>query len=115
MPVIKIKRVYESAEKTDGLRILVDRLWPRGMKKETAHIDLWMKEIAPSTELRKWFHQHIEKWTEFCKLYSEELKKTDALAKITEKIKEQKTVTFLYASHDEEHNHALVLQKLLKN
>jgi len=115
MPVIKIKRVYESPAKADGLRILIDRLWPRGMKKETAHIDLWMKEIAPSTELRKWFHSQPEKWMEFCKLYSAELKKSNGVAEMIAKINEHKTVTFLYASHDEKHNHALVLQKFLKN
>src|ERR1700749_2255986 len=106
---IKIKRIYEPAEKTDGYRILVDRLWPRGIKKEDAHIDKWLKEVAPSTELRKWFHKDMTQWTEFATKYRHELKDNPALEELKADIKEHKTVTLLYAAKDEEHNHALAL------
>jgi len=88
---IKLKRVYEKAEKSDGFRILVDRLWPRGISKENAKIDLWLKDIAPSDELRKWFGHNPSKWNEFQRLYKEELtvniETVDALKKIIKKKK----------------------------
>ena len=113
MAAIYIKRIYEPAEKSDGLRILVDRLWPRGLKKENAHIDAWTKDIAPSTTLRKWFDHDPKKWQEFIARYTSELETTDGLEKFLELIQDHETVTMLYAAHDEEHNHALVLQQLL--
>lgn len=114
MATIQIKRVYEPAASSDGFRILVDRLWPRGKKKEEAKIDLWMKEIAPSTELRKWFNHEVEKWDSFSKKYATEIKKNDALDELKEEIKKHKKVTLLYGAHDEEHNQAVVLQDYLK-
>lgn len=111
---IKVKRIYEEAEKGDGFRILVDRLWPRGLSKEKAKVDLWLKEIAPSDELRKWYHKNKTKWNEFQKRYKEELKVKkgimDELKKIIEK---EKVVTFLYSARDEEQNNAVVLKKIL--
>lgn len=108
--MIKIKRIYEHAAKSDGYRILVDRLWPRGLKKEEAKIDFWLKEIAPSTELRKWFNHEPEKWNEFKKRYHKELAvKQDAVQFILDKQRKQ-TVTLLYGAKDEQHNHAVVLQ-----
>ena len=111
---IEIKRVYEEPEKEDGFRILVDRLWPRGLTKEKAKVDLWLKEIAPTTELRKWFAHDPEKWAEFKKRYLAELKENkDALSKIKQEMKKG-NVTLLYAAKDEAHNEAQVLLNNLK-
>ncbi len=113
--MIKIKRVYEPAEKNDGFRILVDRLWPRGIKKEKASIDLWLKEIAPSNELRQWYHHEPEKKTEFKKRYQEELKEhIEALESLKNHIKEHKQITFVYASKHVEYNNAVVLREILE-
>ncbi|MEO6911685.1 MAG: DUF488 domain-containing protein [Edaphobacter sp.] len=109
----KIKRVYEQPEAEDGTRILVDRLWPRGLTKEKARVDLWLKEIAPSTELRKWFAHDPEKWTEFQTRYRAELKKnTEQLALLKKEIAKG-PVTILYGARDQQHNEATVLQQLL--
>jgi uncharacterized protein YeaO (DUF488 family) len=110
---INIKRIYEPAEKSDGYRILVDRLWPRGIKKEDIHIDVWMKEIAPSTELRKWIHQDPDKWEQFITKYKAELKGSAAWQELLDVIHDHKTVTLLYAAKDEQRNHALVLQQFI--
>lgn len=106
---VKVKRIYEPYARTDGYRILVDRLWPRGIKKEDAHIDKWLKEVAPSTDLRKWFHKDMTQWKEFVTKYRRELKDNAALEELKADIKAHKTVTLLYAAKDEEHNHALAL------
>lgn len=112
---VKIKRVYEPEEKSDGFRILVDKLWPRGIKKENLHYDLWVKGIAPSTSLRQWYHEDMERrWPEFREKYIEELETSDAVRNFINQIKWQKTITFLYASRDREKNHALVLQDFLE-
>lgn len=95
------------------MRILVDRLWPRGVKKETAHVDEWMKAVAPSTELRKWFNHDRPKWDQFQSKYTHELTQNDAVEELLHLIKNNKTVTLLYAAHDEQHNHALVLQQFI--
>lgn len=111
--MIGLRRVYEKAAKADGFRILVERLWPRGVSKEKASIDLWMKEIGPSTELRKWYSHDVEKWPEFKKRYTAELKKKkDLIDEIKARAKKGK-VTFVYAAHDEEHNSAVVLRGYL--
>ncbi|HEX9511201.1 MAG TPA: DUF488 domain-containing protein [Puia sp.] len=108
---MKIKRVYEKPGKEDGKRILVDRLWPRGLTKEKASIDLWLKEIAPSTELRKWFGHDPDKWKEFQKRYHQELKNNkDQVSILKEEIKKG-VVTLVYGAKDEEHNEALVLKE----
>lgn len=111
MGTVKIKRIYEAAEKTDGVRILVDRLWPRGVKKETAQLDEWLKAIAPSEALRKWYHQDPDpsKWGEFKARYLTELKDNEAVSHLQDIIDKNKAVTLLYAAHDQQHNHALVL------
>jgi uncharacterized protein YeaO (DUF488 family) len=110
MPALKVKRVYEEASKEDGYRVLVDRLWPRGLKKATAHIDLWLKEVAPSSELRSWFNHEPEKWAEFKKRYAKELSSKQELIKtIRDKARSEK-VTLLYGAKDEEHNNAIALQ-----
>ncbi len=110
---IKVKRIYEKVGREDGARVLVDRLWPRGMKKEDAKIDLWMKEIAPSTGLRKWFHRETGRWTEFKKKYFAELHINKKLC--GELMRQGRVnITLLYSSKDEEHNHALALKEFLE-
>ena len=113
MPVndIIIKRVYEKAAKNDGYRILIDRLWPRGFTKEKADIDLWLKEIAPTTELRKWFDHDPEKWASFQGKYETEIKKNTAAKEVVEEQLKKGRVCFVYAAKDEEHNDAVVLKK----
>src|SRR3954469_1719082 len=113
MAVIKIKRIYAPIEKTDGFRVLVDRLWPRGIRKESAHIDAWIKEVAPSTELRKWFHHQPENWQKFRDAYQAELQKSDYVGVLLAYIKQNRAVTLLYASRDVEHNHAVILKEFL--
>jgi len=108
----RIKRVYEPPAKSDGMRVLVDKLWPRGVKKTDAKLDLWMKEVAPSTELRKWFGHEAEKFAEFKRRYKKELSK-DALAELR-KLGKGRTVTLLYGAKDPEMNQAAVLLPLLK-
>ncbi len=113
--MVRIKRVYESAVKNDGYRVLVDRLWPRGMKKESAKIDLWMKDIAPSNQLRKWFHHDAMKWPDFQKKYQAELKtKKEWLAELKKLEKERGTVTLLFGARDAEHNQAAVITEALR-
>lgn len=109
-----LKRVYDEPSPRDGFRVLVERLWPRGLSKERAQLDLWLKEVAPSPELRKWFHHDPEKWTEFQRRYAAELKdRKEAVRLLKEKAKEG-TVTLLYAAHDTEHNGALILKRFLE-
>lgn len=112
---IQLKRVYDPAAKTDGVRILVERLWPRGIKKEDLVLDSWLKDIAPSTELRQWFSHDPTKWQEFEKKYKTELDHNpEAVEQILKQLKHG-TVTLLYSSRDTEHNNALYLQHYLEN
>jgi putative uroporphyrinogen-III C-methyltransferase len=111
---MKIKRAYAPVEDTDGYRILVDRLWPRGISKEKAKIDLWLKSVAPSNDLRKWFGHDPERFPEFSKRYQAELEESGALDELRAAIKEHPNATLLFAAHDEEHNNAVVLQHLLE-
>jgi uncharacterized protein YeaO (DUF488 family) len=113
--MLKIKRIYEKPDKTDGFRILVDRLWPRGVTKQQALVNLWLKEIAPSDQLRTWFSHDPAKWGEFQKRYREELReKKEPLDSIRRIEKEKKSVTLVYSARDTEHNNAVVLSNLLK-
>jgi len=113
--MVKVKRVYENAEARDGWRVLVDRLWPRGMKEEAAKIDLWMKDVAPTDKLRKWFGHDAQKWGDFQKKYRAELKeKAELLAELKKMEKEHGTLTLLFGARDEEHNQAVVLAEVLK-
>ena len=111
--MIKLKRIYEPPSDEDGVRILVERLWPRGISKEKAKVDEWMKEIAPSQELRQWFKHDPAKWEDFQKLYRKELDQNQELVKELKRRAKGKTVTFVYAARDEEHNSALLLKKYL--
>ena len=110
---IRLKRAYEKPERTDGTRILVDRLWPRGLTKEKAAIDLWLKEVAPSTELRKWFGHDQTKWRNFRSRYRAELKKHSAPLQLIKSKAKEGIVTLIYGARDQEHNEAVVLQELL--
>ena len=113
MKTIQLKRVYEDKSKDDGFRVLIDRLWPRGVSKEDAHFDEWMKELAPSTELRKWFDHKPERFEEFSKLYKKELaEKKEFLDKLKEHAKTKK-VTLLFAAKDTEINNAVVIKEVL--
>lgn len=112
--MIQIKRIYDKSEPKDGYRILIDRLWPRGMSKEKAKVDLWLKDIAPSDQLRRWFSHESEKWEEFKKKYQEELRQKEVLIKEIKQLEEEKSVvTLLFAAKDEEHNNAVILKELL--
>ena len=109
------KRVYEAPAKDDGYRVLVDRLWPRGLTKAKAHVDQWLKEVAPSTELRQWFGHEPEKWPEFQKRYRAEMRKQpEALAALRKLEKEHKRITLLFGAKSEERNQAVALLKILK-
>jgi uncharacterized protein YeaO (DUF488 family) len=110
---IKIKRVYEQPDKADGTRILVDRLWPRGLTKEKARVDLWLKEIAPSTELRKWFGHDPSQWAEFEARYHAELEENDEQVALLKGEIEKGPVTLLYGARDKERNQAVVLKEFL--
>ncbi|TIT87376.1 MAG: DUF488 domain-containing protein, partial [Mesorhizobium sp.] len=101
---VAVKRVYEAPERSDGQRVLVDRVWPRGVSKKDAALDLWLKKIAPSTELRKWFGHDLERWPEFQKRYCAELDgNEEAVAQLRELLRHGK-VTLLFGAHDEAHN-----------
>ncbi len=112
--MIRIKRIYDEPATEDGRRILVDRLWPRGISKDKARIDEWLKEIAPSDELRKWFGHDPARWEEFRERYRQELgEKAEPVAGLR-KLAVEGTVTLLFAAKDEEHNNAVVLKEMLK-
>jgi len=112
---LKIKRVYDKPAEEDGTRILVDRLWPRGLTKQKAKVDVWLKDIAPSTELRKWFAHDPEKWKEFIKKYKQELHENNEQAAILKEYLKQGTVTLVYGARDEVHNEALVIKELFSS
>jgi uncharacterized protein YeaO (DUF488 family) len=113
--MIQTKRVYEEPQKNDGYRILVDRLWPRGVTKQKAAIDLWLKEIAPSNELRTWFSHDPSKWSEFQRKYREELRgKKKSLDAIRSIERQKKSVTLVYGAKDTNHNNAIVISNVLK-
>lgn len=113
---IRIKRVYDNPEIGDGYRVLVDRLWPRGMKKEYLKYDLWAKNITPSTSLRKWFHEDINgRWDDFVIMYQKELSESSEMATFIEQIKKYPVVTLLFASKEIAHNHARILQGYIEN
>jgi uncharacterized protein YeaO (DUF488 family) len=111
---VQIKRVYEPYTENDGYRVLVDRLWPRGIAKDKAHIDQWLKEVAPSTELRQWFHHEEGKWHEFEAKYRHELKGSEAFGELVALAEKHKTLTLVYSAKDEKNNQAVVLRNLIK-
>lgn len=116
-PSISLKRAYEEPSRSDGIRLLVDRLWPRGLKKQAAKIDGWLRDLAPSDGLRKWFHQHRSEWPEFRKRYLRELRSSQAassLETLYSYLAKPDHLTLLFASSDQEHNNAVVLKELVE-
>jgi len=110
----QVKRAYEPASPRDGTRVLVDRLWPRGISKEKLKLDAWVKDLAPSNELRKWFHHDVDNWPEFEKRYFEELSKQPDKVDELRKQARRHTVTLVYGARDETHNNAVALKKYLE-
>jgi len=115
MTQVYCKRVYLPASDTDGFRVLVDRLWPRGIKKENAHVDMWAKALAPSTELRKWFGHDPERFEEFARRYEEELSANAEAGALLKEIRTHDVVTLLFGAKDEKYNNAVVLSRILQN
>ena len=112
---IRLKRAYEAPSAADGVRILVERLWPRGLSKEKADVDVWLKGVAPSTELRRWFGHDGAKWEEFRRRYREELRERPDELERLKSLVEAGPVTFVYGSRDREHNAATVLKELFES
>jgi uncharacterized protein YeaO (DUF488 family) len=112
-PIIRVKRVYEKPLKEDGLRVLVDRLWPRGLTKEAASVEEWTRDLAPSTPLRKWFGHDPQLWPEFRKRYRTELDENDAVEEFISSHTDNSTITLVHAARDEAHNHAIILREYL--
>jgi uncharacterized protein YeaO (DUF488 family) len=110
---LRIKRIYDEPASEDGYRILVDKLWPRGVSKEKAALDLWLKDIAPSPELRTWFGHKAERFAEFSRRYEAELEDNPAVQDLQAVVKGRATVTLLYAAHDSTINHAVVLKRYI--
>lgn len=115
MTQVYCKRVYLPASDTDGFRVLVDRLWPRGIKKENAHVDMWAKALAPSTELRKWFGHDPERFEEFARRYEEELSANAEAGALLKEFRTHDVVTLLFGAKDEKYNNAVVLSRILQN
>lgn len=111
---IKVERIYQKPEDLDGYRILVDRLWPRGISKANAHLDLWLKEVAPSNDLRKWFGHDPAKFAEFAQRYRDELADNPALEELKQAMASHDKVILLYGAKDQEHNQAVILKSLLE-
>ncbi len=112
---IKLKRIYDDVSKDDGVRILVDRLWPRGISKERAKVDEWMRDIAPSNELRKWVHEDFSRWAEFKLKYFDDLREHTEAVESIRKMAKRKTVTLLFAAKNVEQNNAVALLEYLNN
>jgi uncharacterized protein YeaO (DUF488 family) len=112
--MIHLKRAYDDAAAGDGLRVLVERLWPRGVSKKEAKIDLWLKDLAPSAQLRQWYGHDPARWPQFRNRYRAELKARGDVLKLLKLVTDEKAVTFVYAAHDEERNSAVVLREYLE-
>jgi uncharacterized protein YeaO (DUF488 family) len=112
--MIKLKRAYDPPAKEDGFRVLVDRIWPRGVKKEELALDLWLKEVAPSGQLRKWFGHDPAKWPEFCKKYEAELKEKEDNIRLLKEKRDQGTLTLVFSAKDTKHNNAVALKNYLE-
>jgi uncharacterized protein YeaO (DUF488 family) len=112
--MIHLKRVYEPPSTDDGFRVLVERLWPRGLSKSRAQVDLWLKDIAPSPQLRTWYGHELEKWEEFQRRYRTELQTNAAVGQLQQLQQDKPIITFVYAARDTEHNSALVLKAFLE-
>lgn len=115
MSKIVIKRIYETPSPQDGYRVLVDRLWPRGISKEHAAVDEWAKELAPSSKLRRWFHHDPELWEDFSEKYLKELNENNESTAFLKRHKDQEKITLVYAAKDEKHIHPIILKKYLES
>lgn len=115
MKTIHVKRIYEPPEASDGIRILVDRLWPRGLSREASRIDDWLKDVAPTDPLRRWFAHDVRKWPQFRSRYLAELKDNPAADRLKQMALKAAVITLLYAARDEMHNNAIVLRQFLEN
>lgn len=116
MKTIRLKRAYDPSEPSDGYRVYIDRLWPRGLSRATFHYDSWDKTIAPSTELRQWFHADPDnRWLEFATHYAAELRANPAFTALRSELAPHPTVTLLYSSHDHIHNNAVIVRNLLQS
>ena len=113
--MINVKPVYEGAAQGDGVRILVDRLWPRGLCPVKEKVDMWLKDAAPSERLKRWFRQHPQKWQEFNEKYRQELEEKAACLELIRESEKKGPVTLLYLAHDKEHNHAVALRELVES
>src|SRR5574338_576176 len=113
--MVNLKRAYDAPSEQDGMRILVDRVWPRGMSKEKIKIDLWLKDVAPSKDLRQWFGHDPAKWAEFQKRYKQELDGNTAYAQLKDITQKEKVVTLIFGAADTEHNQAVALKNLLED
>ena len=113
--MLAIKRIYDSPASDDGLRVLVDRLWPRGVSKKDAALDLWLKDVAPTPDLRTWFGHTPERFEEFSASYRAELEENPAVEQLLDAVKEADAVTLLYGARDPEHNHAVVLRDFVED
>ncbi|MCB0190415.1 MAG: DUF488 domain-containing protein [Anaerolineae bacterium] len=113
--MIKLKRAYEPPEEEDGFRVLVDRVWPRGIKREALALDLWLKEIGPSAQLRKWFGHDPAKWPAFCERYQAELKEKKEAVDLLKEKRASGTLTLVFSARDTEHNNAVALKKYLES
>jgi uncharacterized protein YeaO (DUF488 family) len=114
MTEVRIKRIYDPPARSDGKRILVDRLWPRGIKRDDADLDAWLKDFAPSDTLRRWYHHDPQKWSEFKRRYIAELQKNPAAGELKKAMAASKPVTLLFAAKDDVHNNAAVLRDFLR-
>jgi uncharacterized protein YeaO (DUF488 family) len=112
---VQIKRIYDSRTRGDGLRILVDRLWPRGIRKEEAHLYRWAKELAPSTELRLWFNHEPRRWQQFARRYRKELSQRSAQLEALKSLARRRPITLLYAARNREQNEAVILQRAIES
>lgn len=110
---IRLKRVYERPGKGDGTRVLVDRLWPRGLSKQDVSADLWLKDAAPSSELRRWFGHKPSRWRQFSRKYRDELRRQPGVIELLDDLRRRAPVTLIFGARDEAHSHALVLREVL--
>lgn len=112
---VRLKRVYEQPSSADGTRVLVDRLWPRGLSKQAVSADLWLREAAPSPDLRRWFGHDVRRWRQFSRKYRNELERLPEVLELLDDLRRRTPITLIFGARDQEHNHAVVLRDVLEN